>query len=245
VADRSWKRHRKQATSGLRLAAPHAATTWRSEPSRRVLRSPLAKRALDLAIAVPALALLTVPFLAVWAAIRATSAGPVLFRQERVGQGRQPFTLYKLRTMVVDGDDGAHRDLCRGQLLASGAEAATSDGAFKLEHDPRVTPLGAWLRRSSIDELPQLVNVLRGEMSIVGPRPALAWEVDLYRLEHLTRFSVRPGLTGLWQTSGRNRLSMLDMLELDCRYAREWSLALDLRIIARTPRALIRGDGAR
>lgn len=203
------------------------------------------KRTLDITLATVILVILSPILIAVAAAIRLTSRGPAIFRQERVGHLGQPFEAYKFRTMVVDNDDSAHRELCIAQLLDEEPQAGTTDGTFKLEDDPRITGVGRWLRRLSIDEVPQLGNVIQGTMSIVGPRPALDWEAELYRPEHRRRLEVRPGITGLWQVSGRNRLNMIQMLDLDVRYVDEWSVGLDLRIIARTPFAMIRGDGAR
>jgi lipopolysaccharide/colanic/teichoic acid biosynthesis glycosyltransferase len=203
------------------------------------------KRSFDVAVSSATLALLAPLLAAIAFVIRRTSPGPALFRQDRVGHQGQSFEVLKFRTMAVDNDDSAHRELCIRQLTDGEATAETSDGAFKLESDPRVTPVGQWLRRFSLDEVPQLINVLRGDMSIVGPRPALSFEADLYRLEHRRRLDVRPGLTGLWQTSGRNRLSMLEMLDLDVSYVDRWSHRLDLEILLRTPLVLIRGDGAR
>lgn len=203
-----------------------------------------AKRMTDLIVATVALLILAPFFVLGSALIRATSRGPAFFRQDRVGLGGKHFTILKFRTMYVDNDDTAHRAIVTAQLEGAAAPS-TSDGIYKLENDPRVTPLGAWLRRWSLDELPQLINVLRGEMSIVGPRPALQMEVDLYSTRHLRRLEVRPGLTGLWQVSGRNHLSMLEMLDLDVGYVDRWSPWLDLRLIAATPRVLLRGDGAR
>ncbi|MQA00214.1 MAG: sugar transferase [Dehalococcoidia bacterium] len=211
-------------------------------PSDTTLRG---KRALDLVLA--SLALLGVaPLWAVIAvAIRATSGPPVLFRQTRVGQQAQPFTMLKFRTMVVDADDRALREMNRRELLDVAAEAGTRDGAFKLQDDPNITPVGRLLRRLSLDELPQLLNVLRGEMSLVGPRPSLEWEVGLFSPRHRGRLAVPPGMTGLWQVSGRNRLSMTEMLELDLEYVERVSPHFDLEILARTLPALLRGDGAR
>lgn len=202
------------------------------------------KRIVDVTIAGGLLILLSPLLLTVAVLVRITSRGPALFRQERVGVNGRPFTILKLRTMVVDNDDTAHRELNTRELLGTD-DPKTSDGIFKLEADPRITGIGHWLRRLSLDELPQLINVVRGEMSIVGPRPALQWEVDLFQQRHLRRMAVRPGITGLWQVSGRNQLSMLEMLDLDVRYVEEWSPRLDLRIIAMTPGVLLRGDGAR
>lgn len=203
------------------------------------------KRSFDLFVSAATLALLAPLLAAIAFVIRRTSPGPALFRQERVGHQGRSFEVLKFRTMAVDNDDSAHRELCIRQLTDGEAIPETSDGAFKLESDPRVTPVGQWLRRFSLDEVPQLINVLRGDMSIAGPRPALSFEADLYRPEHRRRLDVRPGLTGLWQTSGRNRLSMLEMLDLDVSYVDRWSHRLDLEIIIRTPLVLIRGDGAR
>lgn len=214
------------------LEAPHAAVRSR------------AKRLIDVAIAGTTLLALSPFFIVVAAIIRLTSRGPALFQQERVGLNGEHFTILKFRTMKLDNDDSAHREIVTAQLTGS-TEVGTSDGIFKLEDDPRVTGVGAWLRRFSLDEVPQLINVLRGEMSIVGPRPALQLEVDLYQPHHMRRLVVRPGLTGLWQVSGRNRLNMLEMLDLDVRYVEGWSLGRDLKIIAATPGVMLRSDGAR
>jgi len=185
----------------------------------------LLKRALDVGIAA-FLLLLTAPLLGVLAlAIRAADGGPALFVQERIGRFGRPFRMPKLRTMVPD--------------------AAARWPGGKLATDPRVTPLGAWLRRLSLDELPQLVNVLRGEMSLVGPRPPLAPEVLRYERRHLRRLSVRPGMTGLWQVSGRADLPFDQGIALDLKYIDEWSLWLDVRVLARTVPAVVAGRGAR
>ncbi len=202
------------------------------------------KRMMDVTIATVAIIILAPLFVLGSALIRATSRGPAFFRQESVGLGGGTFTLLKFRTMIVDNDDSAHREIVRAQLVGE-TSVGTSDGVYKLENDPRVTRVGSWLRRFSLDEVPQLINVLRGEMSIIGPRPALQMEVDLYPPAHMRRLDVLPGLTGLWQVSGRNRLSMLEMLDLDVRYVEEWSIWLDLKILVGTPAALLRGDGAR
>src|SRR5690606_12664276 len=148
-----------------------------------------AKRAMDVVVAGIALTALGPLMLLIGAAVRLTSRGPALFRQERVGLRGEPFTMLKFRSMVVDNDDSAHRELCTRQLLGD-EDSAAEDGVFKLDDDPRVTAVGRWLRRLSLDELPQLINVLRGDMSIVGPRPALQWEVDLYPPRHLRRLAV-------------------------------------------------------
>lgn len=200
-----------------------------------------AQRALDLLVATLCLAVLAVPMLLVAALVRLTSPGPALFRQVRAGIGRRPFTVYKFRTMTLATTDEALRELIARELRGEDTAVA---GSCKLA-DPRVTPVGRWLRRTSVDELPQLLNVLRGDMSLVGPRPCLEWEAEMFPPEYAERFAVRPGLTGLWQVSGRSRLGTLEMLALDRDYARRRNLPTDLRILAQTLPVLLRGDGAR
>lgn len=203
-----------------------------------------AKRVLDVSLSLALIIILAPLLLLLWCLVRSTSAGPALFRQERVGRDRRPFTMLKLRTMYVDNDDQVHRDYVTHLLSAHFLAAAEPDGLFKLEADPRVTRLGGWLRRSSLDELPQLFNVLHGEMSLVGPRPVLPWEAQLFEERYQRRFLIKPGITGLWQVSGRSRLTMRQALELDVEYAVCQSLRLDLIIILLTVPAILRG-GAR
>jgi lipopolysaccharide/colanic/teichoic acid biosynthesis glycosyltransferase len=177
--------------------------------------------------------------------IRLSSPGPVLFRQLRIGHLEQPFAMLKFRTMYVDCDDRLHRDFVTRMLNGDTAGEAAPDGVFKLADDPRVTRIGRFLRRTSLDELPQLVNVLRGEMSLVGPRPALPWEIELYGPTHRLRFQVRPGMTGLWQVRGRNRVDLARALDLDVEYVARQSVRLYLLILVMTVPAVLRGDGAR
>jgi exopolysaccharide biosynthesis polyprenyl glycosylphosphotransferase len=194
-----------------------------------------AKRACDLVISALGLLALLPLFAVLAAAIKATSPGPVVFRQERIGLRGRPFTLLKFRTMVVGAD----------QLLEDLRERNEADGPlFKLRQDPRVTRVGAVLRRYSIDELPQLWNVLKGEMSLVGPRPPLAGEVALYEEWQLDRLEVRPGITGLWQVSGRSELSFEDYVRLDLFYVENWSIAYDLFILSKTVPLLVSTRGA-
>jgi lipopolysaccharide/colanic/teichoic acid biosynthesis glycosyltransferase len=200
-----------------------------------------AKRALDLAVALVLIAALAPVLAILMLLVRATSAGPALFRQQRLGRDQRPFTMLKLRTMHVGRDDRIHREYVT-RLLTGAAEADT--GLYKLQADPRVTRVGGWLRRTSLDELPQLCNVLRGQMSLVGPRPVLPWEAELFGEPYRRRFAVKPGLTGLWQVSGRSRLSMATALDLDVEYVARRSFRLDLMILIRTVPALLRG-GAR
>ena len=173
--------------------------------------------------------------------IRLTSRGPILFRQTRIGVHGAPFEMLKFRSMRLASDVSIHQAYVT-ELLKAGPETQTV--AHKLERDPRITRFGRLIRRFSIDELPQLFNVLRGEMSLVGPRPPLPYEVELYDPKYHRRFDVRPGLTGLWQVSGRNLVSLRTMLELDVRYVETRSLFLDFRILVQTMRVVIRGDGA-
>jgi lipopolysaccharide/colanic/teichoic acid biosynthesis glycosyltransferase len=182
-----------------------------------------------------ALVLVAPVFLAIAVAIRLSGPGPVFYRQERVGLNGQPFTMIKFRSMVV----GADRQV--EELRA----ANISDGLlFKMRTDPRVTPVGRWLRRLSLDELPQLFNVLGGSMSLVGPRPPLPAEVARYDGSVTRRLLVKPGLTGLWQISGRSDLSWEETVRLDLRYVENWSLATDLLIVCKTVRAVLSRSGA-
>lgn len=194
-----------------------------------------AKRAFDL-LGATVILLAALPVMAIAAlAVRRADGGPVLFRQDRVGRDGQTFSMLKFRTMVTDAEE------LLADLAAEGSEDAV---LFKMADDPRVTRPGRWLRRTSIDELPQLVNVLRGEMSLVGPRPALPREVSRYEGDVARRLRVRPGMTGLWQVSGRSDLSWEDTVRLDLYYVDNWSLVQDLAILARTLRAVVGSDGA-
>jgi exopolysaccharide biosynthesis polyprenyl glycosylphosphotransferase len=196
----------------------------------------LAKSLFDRAAALLALLLLGPLFGAIAVAIRLTSEGPALFRQVRVGKDGRDFTLLKFRTMVRDAEKR------KAELIAQNEH---DDGVlFKIKSDPRVTPIGAWLRRYSIDELPQLINVLRGDMSLVGPRPPLPDEVAKYGDDVRRRLVVKPGMTGLWQVSGRADLSWEESVRLDLRYVENWSLALDLQILWKTWSAVAHGSGA-
>jgi exopolysaccharide biosynthesis polyprenyl glycosylphosphotransferase len=193
------------------------------------------KGVFDKVSAALALILLAPAFAGIAAAIRVTGHGPVLFRQIRVGRDGRCFTLYKFRTMVADAEQ-------QKALLAASNEA---DGAlFKIRRDPRITPVGGWLRRWSLDELPQLLNVLRGDMSLVGPRPALPDETARYGDHMRRRLVVKPGITGLWQVSGRSDLAWEEAVRLDLRYVENWSLALDLQILWKTGSAVFGGSGA-
>jgi lipopolysaccharide/colanic/teichoic acid biosynthesis glycosyltransferase len=199
------------------------------------------KRGLDITVASLALLLLLPLFALAFLVVRCSSRGPAMFRQTRVGTGGRAFVMYKFRTMRRASSDEKHRAYVQALLCG---EAQTVDGLYKLGHDARITRIGGVMRKLSIDELPQLFNVLRGDMSLVGPRPALPWEAELFPDWSKARFHVPPGITGLWQVSGRNRLTMLEGLQLDLEYVQRRSIWLDVRILARTVPALLRG-GAR
>jgi exopolysaccharide biosynthesis polyprenyl glycosylphosphotransferase len=195
----------------------------------------IVKATFDRTMAFAALVLLFPLFLTIGLLVRLTSRGPAFFRQERIGKDGKPFTMWKFRSMVVDAES------LREKLL----EQSDRDGLmFKMRSDPRITPIGAWMRKHSVDELPQLINVLTGSMSLVGPRPPLPEEVAEYGDDVRRRLLVRPGLTGLWQVSGRADLSWEESVRLDLRYVDNWSLATDLLILWKTVRAVIRGGGA-
>jgi exopolysaccharide biosynthesis polyprenyl glycosylphosphotransferase len=215
-------------------ALPLVAVKLRA-PSRRAMT---AKRAFDMAAAL--LLLITTAPLFVYASIRIKreSSGPVFFRQKRLGLGMNEFTVLKFRTMRTDADEGEHRDYIRQTMESS--STASPGGLYKLDRKDVVTPFGGWLRKTSLDELPQLLNVVRGDMSLVGPRPCLAYETEHFEPHHFERFLVPAGMTGLWQTTARARASFRDALDMDVTYARNWSLALDLLLLFRTPLQLVR-----
>ena len=186
-------------------------------------------------------------FGAVALAIKFSSKGPVLFKQERLGQHGKTFTVLKFRSMRTDCDAKIHQQYVE-QFIAGqvdGTSGATEKPVYKIQKDPRVTAIGRFIRKTSLDELPQFWNVMRGDMSLVGPRPSLAYEFRAYELWHRRRvLEIKPGITGLWQVEGRSRTRFDDMVRLDLKYARAWSVWLDLKILAQTPAAVIQGTGA-
>jgi lipopolysaccharide/colanic/teichoic acid biosynthesis glycosyltransferase len=196
------------------------------------------KRSLDLILAFTGVVVASPALLMIYVMIRLTSPGPVLFRQVRLGAGRREFVMYKFRTMRTDADPRVHQEYVR--RLAAG-EVEKVDGLYKLHGDPRVTRVGRFLRKSSLDELAQLFNVLRGDMSLVGPRPVLPFELELFPAWAADRFEVKPGLTGLWQVSGRNQLTLTEGLRYDLEYVANQSLGLDLKIMLKTIPAVVGG----
>ena len=221
------------------LSAPGAMT--HAPPSASVA---LSKRVTDILVATILLIASSPIWLVAAVIIRLTSPGPVLFRQERVGIDGKRFTCYKFRTMHHGATDQTHREFVVGMLKRS-ERSAGARSEYKLVDDPRVIGACRWLRKTSLDELPQRINVLRGEMSMVGPRPPLPYEVEHYREWQMERLTVRPGITGLWQISGRNRLTYDEMCALDIHYLRSWSYMTDLMIMAVTPWVMfVDGGGA-
>jgi exopolysaccharide biosynthesis polyprenyl glycosylphosphotransferase len=207
-------------------------------PARLPRSSRVAKRLIDL-VGASALLVLSAPIFALVAiVIRLESPGPSFFRQVRLGTNRRPFTVLKFRTMRVDTDDSEHREYI--QRTMSSDATVNGNGKYKLERDDRVTRVGRFLRKTSLDELPQLINVLRGEMSLVGPRPCIPYETEFFEPHHFDRFLVPQGLTGLWQVTARANSTFGEALEMDVAYVRGWSVGLDLKLLLRTPFALLR-----
>jgi len=205
------------------------------------------KRVIDVLGSTTLLILFAPLFLVIAIAVKLTSKGPVFFRQQRVGRYGRTFTFLKFRSMYVDNDANVHREFVT-RLIASGARQASDSVAksvYKLTDDRRVTRVGKLLRRTSLDELPQFLNVLLGDMSLVGPRPPIPYELAAYQTWHRRRLlGVKPGITGLWQVLGRSQVQFDEMVRLDLRYASTWTPWLDIKILIRTPLAVIRGSGA-
>lgn len=204
----------------------------------------VAKRALDLIGSGIGLVLLSPVLGAIALAIRLDSPGRAIFMQTRVGLGGAPFEMAKFRSMREGAATDEHREYVTQMITNGGDTLRNANGTYKLENDGRITRVGAWLRRTSLDELAQLINVFRGEMSLVGPRPPLPYEVALYGPRDLKRLSVKPGMTGLWQVSGRNETTFEQMVDLDLAYIAHRSILLDLLILARTVRVLVKERGA-
>ncbi len=207
-------------------------------PARLSRSSFVMKRVMDVVVAGLSL-VVAAPLLAYIAVrIKLDSPGPVFFRQERLGLDMRPFTCLKFRTMYVDTDPEEHRAYV--ESIAASSASVNRNGMYKLNRDDAVTPFGRWLRKTSLDELPQLINVVRGDMSIVGPRPCIPYEVEFFQPHHVERFLVPQGITGLWQVSARANSTFGEALDMDVAYVRGWSFGLDLRLLFRTPFALLR-----
>lgn len=237
-----WDRDKK---GRLRDAVLYPDLARQDKGRRPVL---IAKRLIDLMGSTFALIVFAPLFVAIALAIKLTSKGPVFFRQSRVGRYGKTFTFLKFRSMYVDNDTSVHREFVTSFIASSGTVAAKEGSGtevFKLTNDKRITRVGKFLRRTSLDELPQFINVLVGDMSLVGPRPPIHYEFAAYKIWHRRRLlSVKPGITGLWQVLGRSSVRFDEMVRLDLRYASTWTPWLDLKILFRTPLAVIKGSGA-
>lgn len=206
------------------------------------------KRIFDIVGSICGLILFSPCFILFPALIKITSPGPVFFRQNRLGLHGKPFVFLKFRTMTADNDASVHREyikaLIENNLPAASESSPEGKQVYKIQNDPRITRIGSFLRKTSLDELPQFINVLKGEMSLIGPRPPIPYELEHYRLWHRRRImEAKPGITGLWQIRGRSRCNFDDTVRLDLQYIREWSLWLDLKILLQTPWAMIAGKG--
>ncbi len=240
------KMHALSASSANEDAAASASAFAVPQPGKPSATAyDTVKRGLDILGSLALLILLSPLFLAIALLVKWNSPGPVLFRQKRIGQWARPFTILKFRTMFVDANDAAHQQYVNWFISSSTQDGRQASGVFKITNDPRVTLIGRLLRKTSFDELPQLWNVLRGEMSLVGPRPPLPYEVAKYKRWHRRRvLEAKPGITGLWQVAGRSRTTFDEMVRLDLRYAKTYSFWTDIRILLATPKAVISGKGA-
>jgi exopolysaccharide biosynthesis polyprenyl glycosylphosphotransferase len=219
----------------------------KTRSSRKV--SFVLKRMIDIVGSVVALLAISPVFLAISALIKLTSDGPVLFRQKRLGQYGKPFTFLKFRSMYVNNDPKIHREYVKNLIVSSDSASVErnvqGEQVFKIQNDPRVTPVGRFLRKTSLDELPQFVNVLRGQMSLVGPRPPIPYELENYEIWHRRRvIDMKPGITGMWQVVGRSRTTFNEMVRLDIYYLANWSIWLDLKLLILTPWVVFTSKGA-
>jgi lipopolysaccharide/colanic/teichoic acid biosynthesis glycosyltransferase len=227
------------ANARLRLTGASLGQARRADQA-----SGLGKRLFDLLVASACVLMLSPVLAAVAVLVWMTTPGPALFRQKRLGRHQHPFVCYKFRTMFDGCGDEVHRRYVRRLITEDNPPVGGPRGLYKLEADDRITPLGRVLRHLSIDELPQLLNVIKGDMSLVGPRPALPWEAELFNPPYDRRFLAKPGITGLWQVSGRNRLTFRQGLELDLEYVRRRRFALDLVILLKTIPVVLFARGA-
>jgi lipopolysaccharide/colanic/teichoic acid biosynthesis glycosyltransferase len=236
-----WKEGEKDQTANIMLYPDLS----RQEQTKKFALG--VKRSMDIVGSAAAMIFLLPIYAAVAVAIKLTSKGPVFFRQERLGLFGKKFTLMKFRSMRTNCDARIHQDYVH-QFIAGQVEKNVGEGSktvFKIQKDPRVTPVGTFLRKTSLDELPQFWNVLRGDMSLVGPRPPIMYEFRAYNIWHRRRvLEIKPGITGLWQVQGRSKVRFDEMVRLDLKYARVWSIWLDLKILLQTPAAVFTGEGA-
>lgn len=233
-----------QSDLGLTIQAiaaeQSAKVRWQGTPANLY---PVAKRLFDLMVAVAMLIVLS-PIMAIVAlAIKLDSSGPVIFKQTRIGKNHQPFTFYKFRSMYTKSDSAVHQQFVKN--LINGSSSDSTSPTYKLACDKRITRVGCFIRKTSLDELPQLFNVIKGDMSMVGPRPPIPYEVAEYKEWHHRRLAVAPGITGLWQVQGRSLVSFDDMVKMDIEYSEKRSLKLDVALLVQTIPAVLSGRGAR
>lgn len=235
-------------TNAEQFGTAELATKTSHAIFRRTWIDRILKRGTDIVASLVVLILGFPFFLAIALLIKLTSKGPVFFKQERIGEDGEDFALFKFRTMRTNCDDSLHREFTRnfiqGRMPEPSLDAAKSE-VYKMTDDPRITAVGGFLRKTSLDELPQFINILRGEMTIVGPRPPLPYEYECYDEWHKLRLKVRPGLTGLWQVSGRSTVPFQEMVMMDIYYIENWSMLLDLKIIIKTVPVMLAGTGGR
>ena len=236
--------------NGASLAAPFVDAFLWELPARHLFGKAVEnalKRIIDIAGATAMLIVFAPVMLMVAILIKCTSSGPVLFRQKRLGLHGRVFTFLKFRSMHHNSEDRLHQDFMKkliGGDTANINHGTNADPFYKMKNDPRITPIGRFIRRTSIDELPQLLNVLKGDMSLIGPRPPIPYEAREYKIWHHRRLmQVKPGITGLWQVSGRSRTTFSEMVRLDIHYARNWSLMMDFKILFKTVRSVLASDG--
>jgi len=228
-----------------RVRALYLKSPAHARAERGITLYDVAKRAIDILGALLLLVVLSPLLIVIAALIRLTSSGPAILVQERVGKGGQVFAFFKFRSMYNDSDRSADIRFAREYINGNHSAAAASGGVFKPANDKRITPIGKIIRKASIDELPQLLNVLRGEMSLVGPRPSMAYEIDVYKPWHFRRLEVLPGMTGLAQVRGRSSLTFEQIVSYDIEYIERKSLLFDLQILIKTPLVVFSGRGAR
>lgn len=235
-----WEREDEGRGDGGNGVSPLYTELQEADPAQKCAL--WTKRFVDIVGSLLGLIVLAPLLLVIAVAVKLTSSGPVLFRQQRVGQYGRRFWFLKFRSMYQKNDPRAHEEFVKNLIAGVKTEGQQ---IYKMTHDPRITPIGRFLRRTSLDELPQLWNVLRGEMSLVGPRPPIPYEVRHYDIWHRRRLlAVKPGITGLWQVTGRSRVGFDEMVRLDLQYAQTWSLWLDIKLLLLTPRAVFEGKGA-
>ncbi len=223
-------------------------TLYKDLSMRKVTRkvSVTLKRIIDITGSFAGVLIFSPLFLAIAVLIKLSSKGPVFFRQKRIGYGGKEFTLLKFRSMYVNNDDTAHKEFTKN-FISGSAEGSfeANDGIYKIKRDPRITGIGEFLRKTSLDEIPQLFNVFMGDMSLVGPRPAIRYEVKEYDTWHKRRvLEVKPGITGVWQVKGRSKTTFDEMVRMDIQYIKRWSILFDFMLILRTPLAVFRTEGA-